>query len=54
MTKWRLIFMAMLLFVCLPLAAQQVLGEAITDLARQITKSATRQEKQKIAVLPLH
>lgn len=34
--------------------AQQPVGAGIKELATQITASATRQEKQKIAVLPFH
>ncbi len=42
----------MLAFLCLPLHAQKPLGDGILDLARQITTSASTQQKQRIAVLP--
>ncbi|HUP59939.1 MAG TPA: FlgO family outer membrane protein [Thermoanaerobaculia bacterium] len=47
---------ALLISLLLPItiAAQQPIGAGIKELATQITASATRQEKQKIAVLPFH
>lgn len=44
--------LVLVLMLGLPLNAQKPLGDATTELAKQISTSATRQEKQKIAVLP--
>jgi TolB-like protein len=49
MKTWSAI---MLTLFCLPIAAQKPLEDGITDLARQITTSASSQQKQRIAVLP--
>jgi curli biogenesis system outer membrane secretion channel CsgG len=38
----------------LDLRAQKTLDEGVAELATQITTSATKQEKQRIAVLPFH
>jgi curli biogenesis system outer membrane secretion channel CsgG len=48
------ILLIILAFFSLPLHAQKTLGDGIKDLATQITASATKQEKQRIAVLPFH
>jgi curli biogenesis system outer membrane secretion channel CsgG len=50
----RRILLASLLLFALPLQAQRTLGDGIKDLATQITSSAAKQEKQRIAVLPFH
>lgn len=44
----------LVLLFSITVEAQQPVGDAIKELATQITASATRQEKQKIAVLPFH
>src|SRR5438132_3850070 len=46
------IFLVVLAFFSFPLHAQKTLGDGIKDLAAQITASAAKQQKQKIAVLP--
>ena len=43
-----------LLFLSLPLHAHQTLADGVRDLANQISATATRQAKQKIAILPFH
>jgi curli biogenesis system outer membrane secretion channel CsgG len=43
---------ALLLFVALPAQAHQTLADGVKDLASQISTAATKQAKQKIAVLP--
>lgn len=43
-----------LILSTLSLHAQKTLDEGVTELATQITTSATKQEKQRIAVLPFH
>jgi curli biogenesis system outer membrane secretion channel CsgG len=43
-----------LALLAIPVQAQKTLGDGIKDLATQITASAAKQEKQKIAVLPFH
>jgi curli biogenesis system outer membrane secretion channel CsgG len=48
------VFLVILAVVSLPLHAQKPLGEGIKELATQITTSAAKQDKQKIAVLPFH
>ena len=48
------IFFVVLAFFTFPLHAQKTLGDGIKDLAAQITASAAKQEKQRIAVLPFH
>lgn len=47
-------YAAFLIFLSLPILAQKPVGDGIKDLATQITASATRQDKQRIAVLPFH
>jgi TolB-like protein len=49
MKSWHPVILVVL---CLPTFAQKPLSEGITDLARQITTSASSQQKQRIAVLP--
>jgi len=46
--------LAILILSSLSLHAQKSLDEGVTELATQITMSAAKQEKQRIAVLPFH
>ena len=46
--------LVILAFLSIPLHAQKTLGEGTRELAVQITASAAKQEKQRIAVLPFH
>jgi curli biogenesis system outer membrane secretion channel CsgG len=48
------IFLAILALFSVPLHAQKTLADGIKELATQITTSAAKQEKQRIAVLPFH
>lgn len=45
---WRLL----VVFLAVPLFGQKPIGDGLADLATQISASAQRQEKQRIAVLP--
>jgi TolB-like protein len=43
----------LLVFLATPVAAHQALTDGVRDLAKQISTAATKQSKQKIAVLPM-
>ena len=48
----RTFLIAISMLLALPLRAQKTLGDGIKELATQISTSAAKQQKQKIAVLP--
>src|SRR5207244_2920291 len=51
-TMNRTFLIAISMLLALPLRAQKTLGDGIKELATQISTSAAKQQKQKIAVLP--
>jgi len=52
MNRTFIIAISMLFAAALPLHAQKTLGDGIKELSTQISTSAAKQQKQKIAVLP--